>query len=136
MLGDILISLDPDKRYRVTVDVARKERSLAQNSYLWAVPYKLLSERTGYEPDEIHEYLLGRHFGWKDKRVPKTPRNPAGIESVPMRTTTTDENGRRGVLSKMEFAAYVDFIQRFAAQECGVLVPDPDPAYFEHRRAA
>jgi hypothetical protein len=60
------------------------------------------------------------------KRVPKSAKFPNGIERVPLRTTTTNTDGRRAVLSKIEFGEYVDYVQRFAAQH-GVFIPDADP---------
>jgi len=59
--------------------------------------------------------MLGRHFGWVDVKVPKTPRNPSGVESRPFRTTTTDEHGKRSLLDKAEFSAFVDTVHRVAA---------------------
>jgi hypothetical protein len=100
----------------------KSTRSSEQNNLLWGICYPPLVERTGYTAEEIHEYVLGKHFGWVDKRVPKTPRNPEGIESVPRRTTTRDENGKRSVLSKAEFSAFLDTVDRISA-EAGVFVP-------------
>jgi hypothetical protein len=131
LAASILASLDEAVAWKVTAEPARATRSLSQNSYLWAVPYKMLSEHTGYEAEELHEYFCGQVFGWKDRRVPKTPRNPAGIESVPVRTTTTNEHGKRAVLNTLAFADFVAYIQRFAAEKCGVLIPDPDTEWRE-----
>jgi hypothetical protein len=136
LAAGILASLDELVAWKVTVEPVRHTRSLSQNAYLWAVPYKMLAEHTGYEPEELHEYFCGCVFGWKDKRVPKTPRNPEGIESVPVRTTTTDEQGKRSVLSAQAFSEFVAYIQRFAAMKCGIIVPDPDPHYALHREHA
>jgi hypothetical protein len=131
-----IANLDADEAWKITAEPVKATRSLSQNAYLWAVPYKLISEATGYEVEEVHEYLLGRHFGWVDKRVPKTPRNPEGVESVPVRTTTTDQHGKRSVLTPDEFSAYVDFIQRFAAVKLSIVVPDPDPMFREQQERA
>lgn len=130
-----IAALDPATPYRVTVEVAKVPRSNQQNRYLWGVAYKLIADAVGYEVDEVAEYLCGYMWGWTEKRVPKKPSNPTGIESVPIRTTTTDENGKRSVLSKMEFADYVAFVQRFGAKH-GVLIPDPDLNHAEHEEAA
>lgn len=130
-LGD----LSPAVAWRIEVTEAKSARSLAQNAYLNGVAYKLLSDATGYERDEISEFLCGAYWGWKDKRVPKKPSCPEGVESVPVRTTTTDENGKRSVLGKLEFADYVAFVQRFAAKR-GVYIPDPDQDYESKREAA
>jgi hypothetical protein len=131
-----IASLDPDEAWKITAETVKSQRSQSQNAYLWAVPYKLISEATGYEAEEVHEYMLGRFFGWKDKRVPKTPRNPDGVESVPVRTTTTDEHGKRSVLSVEVFSEYVGFIQRFGAMKLGLVIPDPDPMFREHQEQA
>lgn len=135
-----LEALPLDKPWRVEIEQVKSERSMQQNRYLWGVPYKLLSEATGYEAEDLHTYLLGKHFGTKLKRVPKTKHNPKGLIEIPVRTTTTDANGRRSVLGRTEFADFVEFIKRFASEKCGIVVPDPDPAYQlnreDERRAA
>lgn len=100
-----------------------KERSSKQNKWLHGVAYKLLSDATGYEREDIAEYLLGTHFGWKDRKLPGKR-----VVQVPIRTTTTDEDGRRKVLTVEQFAEYKDFIQRFGAEH-GIIIPDPDPDY-------
>lgn len=132
----VLAGLDEGAAWRVTIEQVKNARSANQNAYLWAVPIRMISDQTGYETEEVHEYLCGQHWGWKDKRVPKTPRNPQGVESVPVRTTTRDEQGKRSVLTTTQFSDYVDFIQRFAAKKLGMLVPDPDPSYMLHRERA
>ena len=129
-------TLSKDKPWRITIELYKNVRSLPQNRYLWGVANKLISEATGYELEEVHEYLCGTYFGWKDKKVPKTPRNPEGIDSVPVRTTTHDENGKRDVLKWDAFCEYVAFVQRFAAIKLHIVIPDPDKNYDLHREHA
>lgn len=131
----VLGSLDELVAWRVTAEPVRYTRSILQNNYLWGVANKMISEKTGYELEEIHEYLLGAYFGWRKKRVPKKPSNPKGWESVPRRTTTIDEHGKRKVLTTVQFSEYVEFVQRFAAQKLGLIIPDPDPEYASRREA-
>lgn len=107
--------LPQDKPWEVLVRPFRKTRSSLQNRALWGIAYKLLSEHTGHEPDELHEYFLGEFWGWETvdffgqkKRRPKR-------RSHDMKTT--------------EFSDYYAFIQRKGAQLVGVYIPDPDPAY-------
>lgn len=114
----------PEKAYRVEVKEHRNTRSIQQCRYLNGVAYKLLSEATGYERDDISEYMCGQYFGWRTKKVPRKP-GCKGTEEVPVRTTTTNESGEREVLSKMEFVDFVAFVQRFAAER-GVFIPDPE----------
>lgn len=102
-------------------------RSSEQNAYLFGVVYPPIAEAMGYTVEDIHEYMLGRHFGWVDVKVPKTPRNAEGLASVPRRTTTRDEDGKRSVLNKAEFSAFVETVQRIAAQ-AGVFIPDAQAA--------
>jgi len=106
--------------------MAKSTRTLSQNAYLFGVCYPMMSERSGYEISELHEYCLGEFYGWVDKRVPKKPSNPNGKESIPRRTTTTNEKGKRQVISTKEFCDYVDFVQRFAAEKLMLVIPDPD----------
>lgn len=107
----------------VTCSPWKNGRSSKQNRYLFGVCYPPIAEAMGYEVDDIHEYALGRHFGWVDKKVPKTPRNPEGFESAPFRTTTKDENGKRSLLSKAEFSKFVDTVDRIAVQ-AGVFITE------------
>lgn len=102
----------------------KNSRTGQQNRYLFGVCYPPIADAMGYEVDDVHEYMLGRHFGWVDVRVPKTPRNPDGIESKPFRTTTKDEHGKRVLLSKAEFAAFVETVHRIAAH-AGVFIAEP-----------
>lgn len=115
-----LSALPQDKAYEVTVKERKNTRSIQQCRYLNGVAYKLLGDRTGYDRDDISEYLCGTYWGWRDKKVPGKK-----IVQVPLRTTTTDEHGRRSVLSKTEFADYIAFVQRFGAEH-GVFIPDPE----------
>lgn len=129
----ILEALPLERAWKIRCQVLRNERSEAQNAYLWAVPYKMLSEQTGFEKDDLHTWFCGAVFGWKDKPVPKTPRNLTGFESVPVRTTTRDENGQRDVLNWTQFDDFVGFIQRWAATKFGMLIPDPDKNFRVNR---
>jgi hypothetical protein len=123
----VLASLDELVAWKVTIEPVIAERTLQQNRYLNGVAYKLIGDKTGYERNEIHEYFLGLFFGWREKKVPRKPSNPKGVESVPVRTTTTNENGKRSLLSTEEFWQYVEFLQRFAAEKLHMVIPDPDP---------
>ncbi len=124
----LLSSLDELVAWKVTVEPVQIDRTIQQNRYLNGVAYKMIREVTGYERAEIHEYFLGLFFGWREKKVPRKPSNPKGVESVPVRTTTTNESGKRALLSTEDFWKYVEFLQRFAAQRLQLVIPDPDPA--------
>lgn len=116
-----------EKAWKVEISPYRKTRSNEQNRYYWGVIIHTLSEATGYEPDDIHEYICSLFFGVKEKRVPKSQNFPSGIMVVPIRTTTRDENGEPDTLGTVPFMALVDFCQRFGAEK-GIYIPDPDSA--------
>lgn len=120
--------LDVKKSWEIIVRPFRRPRSNQQNRYERGVACVLLSKAVGYEPDDIHEFLCGTYFGWKQVRCPRTPSNPAGIKDVPIRTTTTNAEGERDVLPKRDYWDFVEFIQRFGSKH-GVYIPDPDPEY-------
>ena len=107
---------------QVDVKPWKRTRSTEQNALLFGAVYPPIAEAMGYDVEDVHTYMLGRHFGWVDCKVPKTPRNPEGIESRPFRTTTRDESGRRNVLTAAEFSKFLDTVDRIAAQ-AGVYVP-------------
>ena len=106
----------------VSADRARDARTTAHNAYLFGVAYPPIVEATGFEvggdgrSGGLHEYCCGEHFGWVDRPVPKTPRNPSGIESVPFRTTTRNEFGKREVVDTATFCAFVETVSRIAAE--------------------
>lgn len=127
-LHDFCLICLPGRSIKVTVEPNKSPRSSAQNRYLNGVAYALLSEATGYERDEISEYCNGTYHGWKTERCPKTPSNPKGVKDVPVRTSTTDAGGNRSVLTKLEFADYVAWVQRFGGTH-GIHIPDPETDY-------
>lgn len=136
-LSTFLCGLDTQKPWELVVRPFKRTRTSQQNRYFRGVCDALLADATGYELDEIHEYLCGIYWGWNEVKCPKTPNNPKGIKDVPKRTTTTNENGERDVLDKRDFWDFVEFVQRFGAKH-GVMIPDPDPDYWkrDERQAA
>ena len=106
----------------------KKSRSSQQNRLLFGIVYPPIAEHTGYEVggdgkgNGIHEWMCGTYFGWVDKKVPKTPNNLSGIESVPFRTTTRNEHGKRNVLKADAFSKFLDHVDRMAAK-AGIFVP-------------
>jgi len=130
-LETLLRYLDSNKDHDIALTAKRyrEPRSLDQNAALFAVAYPPLREHTGYQVAEIHEWMCGERWGWVDYDL------FGRKQQKPRRTTTTDEQGRRAVLSKGEFADFYRFVQMKGA-EAGVLIPDPDPFWREAREAA
>jgi len=109
-----------DTEMRVTIELHREPRSSEANAYHWGVVVKMLADHTGYAPGDVHEWLCGEYWGWRVRKLPGGRR-----VSEPVRTTTHGEDGRRAVLGKAEFAAFVEHCQALGAQ-AGVLIPGPD----------
>jgi hypothetical protein len=126
-ISTFLCGLD-DIDWELIVRPFKRERTNQQNKYLRGVAAQLIAESSGFENEEVHEYLCGTYWGWRQERCPKTPSNPKGIKDVPIRTTTTNEQGERDVLGKRDFWDFVEFVQRFGAKH-GIFIPDPDPDY-------
>jgi hypothetical protein len=105
-----LRTLDADKAWEVSVKEKKRKRSEQQNRYLWGVVYaEIMRHLPGWDSEDVHDYFLGEHFGWEviegfgKKRMKPIRRSSA--------------------LNKMEFADYVNFIQRKCA-DMGIYIPD------------
>lgn len=116
-LHRFLDRLPTDKPWRVEIKREAKRRSDPQNRYLWGVCYPALCKHLpGWDAEDVHEYMLGEHFGWERAEL------LGRVKLRPIR--------RSSKLTKQEFAEFVDFIQRKAAEH-GVHIPDPEPVYWE-----
>ena len=99
------------KRVTVVVEKLVKHRSTPQNAYYWGVCTKLISETSGYTPDEVHELL-------KQKFLRKS--DPLSLAIDFRRTGSTTE------LTTTEFENYLDSVKQFAAEFFGITMPDPN----------
>ena len=92
----------------------KSRRSTDQNALLWALSDDILSKGGeslgGWTSTDLHEYLLGEHFGWTEhKAFGKTRLKP---------------NRRSSRLTKTEFSDFLAFIvQRMA--EHGIVLELP-----------
>ena len=97
------------KRVNILVTKFKKKRSLPQNSYYWSVIIDILSREFGYESEEIHLMLREKFLRIYDDKHP---------DFVIARSTTK--------LTAVEFVEYIEKIQRWAAQEHQIYLPDPN----------
>jgi len=112
-LGRVLMSL-PLARYRVTIEEAKPVRSDPQNRYLWGSVYPTIlgaGKLDGWTANDLHEYLLGEHFGWEL------------VEGFGRKRQRPVRRSSR--LNKQEFSDYIAFIQQ-RMSEHGIYVPDPN----------
>ncbi len=105
-----------DGEVLITVERIKAARSQPQNRYYWGVVVELLSEHTGYTPDEIHDVL-------KAKFIPKKLALADGNGEVKGEFVI---GGTTTKLDKVAFGEYVESIRRWAAEDLHVVIPDPD----------
>jgi len=121
-VASFIAALPFDRDWKVEVTLYQKKRSLEQNAYLWGVVYPTIlahggESLAGWSVNELHDYFLGEHFGWRTL-------NGFGRKHLFPRR-------RSSKLSTMEFSDFVAFIQQRMAEHC-IYVPDPN----EQREAA
>ncbi len=110
------ISRMRDGEVFISIVSKRAARSNQQNRWYWGVIVELLSEHTGYTPDEIHEVLKAKFI---PKRLAVSDSNgEIKGEFVIGGTTTT--------LDKNDFGEFCESVRRWAADDLGVVIPDPD----------
>lgn len=94
--------------------VPKKWRSNSQNSYYWSVCVGLISEHTGFTPDETHEILKNRFLS-----EPKTLQLKTKTQMVFVTRSTTE-------LDTKSFEEYLSKIRIFASMELGIWIPEPN----------
>lgn len=100
----------------VAITQLRATRSLPQNRWYWGVCVALLSEHTGYSPDEVHDILKAKFL---PKHLAVLNGNGAVVDAFVI-------GGSTRVLSTVEFKDYSEAIQQWAAEHVGVVIPDPN----------
>lgn len=113
---EAVAKLNPDWELEITVKRLRATRSLLQNKFYWGVVVQLLSEHTGYTPDEIHDLLK--------------------MQFIPKRLAVCDGNGvihgeyvlggSTREMNTIEFGEYMEAVRQWAAETLDVVIPDPD----------
>lgn len=98
---------------RVTVTIAQEElnRSTRANAYLWGVVYKLMSEESGYTPEELHEVMRERHNG-------RTIIDPFTGEEKRIGLPTRD-------LKVEPFGHFIEAVMVDGAEWLGISFPEP-----------
>lgn len=106
----------------ITVQAWKPKRSEQQNRYLWGVVYATISQATGQEPDDWHEYFLGEFFGWEEHEL-------FGRKRLKPRERSSKQ-------IKARFSEYIEFIISRAAK-FDIIVPPPNhdlPSDFAQER--
>lgn len=119
--------LSDDRSWQIEIAEKKDPRSNRQNATLCGVKYPVLMEfiglRGAQDKQDLHEYFCGEYFGWREQSIMGRRR------LRPKRTTTTDEAGKRSVMSDRDFWDFVEFVDQKAAEQ-GCVLPDPDPHHY------
>lgn len=97
------------------IELAKVEsgKTLQQLRYLWGVVYKLVSEHTGFTPEEVSEVYKKRFLSYKKLYRGKWYPFTKGLSE----------------LKKTEMAEYVDKVIKHAQEELEIIIPEPDILY-------
>lgn len=100
----------------IAVTLLRATRSIQQNRWYWGVCVALLSEHTGYSPDEMHDLLKAKFI---PKHLAVSNGNGVIVDHFVIGGSTRS-------LNTVEFKDYTESIQVWAADALGVVIPDPN----------
>ncbi len=110
---------------RVEITVRKQQRKATRKQHGWyrGVALPMIAEEMGHLPYEypaVHDMLMREWFGLKAGKHPK----------FKIRQSTAD-------MSTVEFTdQMIEMVQIWAAQELGLVIPDPDPEWKNKRRKA
>lgn len=99
----VIASLDLSKPWRVQIAPYKKNRSLEQNNYMWAMNTEI-AKHTGHTPEEIHEHCKGQFLAPRSVTVKEM--------TTEYRTTTT--------LNTAEMSEYLERIRAWAQVDLGI----------------
>lgn len=116
-VADIVRDLNCEgSQWDVEIKPHKKQRTHRQNSLMWKW-YTIIGNELGYEKDEIHDVL-------REKFLPVQYVEIMGIQKKILTSTSSPD-----FTTAME-AEYLEKMDRFAAQDLGILLPHPeDDAY-------
>ena len=109
--------LPADYPWLIQAQRYRKRRTLEQNSFLHAVPLKLICQHTGYEIDDMKQYLMGKAFGWESYEVMGEPRKRPRLGTSQLNTE--------------QFNWFLEWLEAWASQELGMIIPKPNEIIVE-----
>lgn len=117
-IGALVAGLSPDAGpWEVIVRKWRKQRSHPQNSMYWQW-LTIIGDELGYTKDEMHDTLREKFLPWTEVEVCGVRRKRLTSTSDPAFTTAM-------------MTEYLNHIDRFAAQELGILLPHPEDAAYQ-----
>lgn len=107
---------------QITVSLWKPKRSEQQNRYLFGVIYAIISQETGNNVNDLHEFYLGEFFGWEEYEV-------MGRKRLRPRERSSKQ-------VKARFSEFLESVISHAAS-LGIVVPPPNhdlPSDFAQER--
>lgn len=98
--------------YKVEIKRDRSNRSGNQNRYYWGVVIQMISDYTGFFPDEVHELLKGKFL-----KYDLVFKSTGQAETISRSTTDLDT---------YEFEQYLEKCRIYAASEIEIVIPLPN----------
>lgn len=92
--------------YTIEVVKSKSKRSLSQNAYYWGVVIKIMSDDTGFTPDEMHQALKHQFLLYfkEGKAFTKSTKS----------------------LDTKEFEKYAEQCRMFGSENLGLVIPLPN----------
>jgi hypothetical protein len=115
---DLLAALDLSRPWKVTVERHKKKRSLSANALYWKW-LGVISDETGHDTDELHEFFKAKFCPIKEKTIADEPmlyRSTAKLDTA-------------------EMSAYMDKVYAFSISTLGILLPLPEEQHIQGRAA-
>ena len=107
------------KQVSIKIGPRTRVRSNLQNNYLWGVVYKTISDETGNDSKDLHEYFKEKFISTIVYRTMHKPDGTSEVIDFRQTRSTTD-------LTTVEFIEYYRGIIAFAAEDLGIYVPEPN----------
>lgn len=98
-------------KVEVVLREPQPQRSVEQNAYLHALPFRLIADHTGDDIADVKLALMGHCWGWTYSKL-------AGRD-VPVRPSTSE-------MSVKDCDYFIDWVVPWAAQHLGVIIPLPN----------
>lgn len=100
---------DRDAPMEITIKPWEEPKTLEQNKGYWVL-VDVMANAIGYDKEEMHETLLGEHFGWRE-----IEKDGKVIMRMPKK--------RSSEVGKRLMAKYIDWLYRFAAEQ-DIILPE------------
>jgi hypothetical protein len=107
-----IAGLDETKDWRYQVVPHKAKRTDNQNRFLHGVSLRIICDETGNDIEDVKDFLLGEAFGWAEYEVLGAKKRK------PMK--------RSSDLDVEQFNWFIEFIESWAAQGLGIIIPKPN----------